>query len=132
MSKGLAADSCRAPCGAPPRAERRAVWSSVRSSAPCGASYGDACGTALCHLHPNYSTAYPGWVQYILGMSHPDWLWAVSEKLSGSTLLLLLHSLPQAAPPGQHLPLYLPKSLTRCSFSCCQSLVLPRLMVKYS
>ena len=63
----------------------------------------------------------------------PSWLVAaVSERLSGSTLLLLLHSLPQAAPPGQHLPLHLPKSLTSGSFSCRQSLVLPRLMVRYS
>ena len=63
----------------------------------------------------------------------PSWLVAaVSETLSGSTLLLLLHSLPQATPPGQHLPLHLPKSLTSGSFSCHQSLVLPRLMVRYS
>ena len=48
----------------------------------------------------------------------------MSERLSGSTLLLLLHSLPQASPPGQHLPLHLPKSLTSDSFSCRQSLVL--------
>ena len=62
----------------------------------------------------------------------PSWLVAaVSERLSGSTLLLLLHSLPQAAPPGQHLPLNLPKSFTSGSFSCCQSLVLSRLMVRY-
>ena len=53
-------------------------------------------------------------------------------KGSGSTLLLLLHSLPQAAPAGQHLPLQLPKSLTSGSLSCRQSLVLPRLMVRYS
>ena len=63
----------------------------------------------------------------------PSWLVAaVSERLSGITLLLLLHSLPQAAPPGQHLPLHLPKSLTSGSFSCRQSLVLPRLMIRYS
>ena len=63
----------------------------------------------------------------------PSWLVAaVSERLSSSTLLLLLHSLPQAAPPGQHLPLHLPKSLTNGSFSCHQSLVLQRLMVRYS
>ena len=30
--------------------------------------------TALCHLHPKYSTAYLRWVRLILGMSHPDWL----------------------------------------------------------
>ena len=30
------------------------------------------------------------------------------------------------------LPLHLPKSITSGSFSCCQSLVLPRLMVRYS
>ena len=57
---------------------------------------------------------------------------AVSERLTGSTLLILLHSLPQAAPARQHLPLHLPKSLTFGSFSCRQSLVLPRLMVRYS
>ena len=63
----------------------------------------------------------------------PSWLVAaVPERLSSSTLFLLLHSLPQAAPAGQHLPLHLPKSLTSGSFSCCQSLVLPRLMVRYS
>ena len=63
----------------------------------------------------------------------PSWLVAaVSESLSGNTLLLLLHSLPPAASPGQHLPLHLPKSLTSGSFSCHQSLVLPRLMVRYS
>ena len=63
----------------------------------------------------------------------PSWLVeAVYERLSGSTLLLLLHSLPQAAPPGPHLPLHLPKTLTNGSFSCRQSLVLPRLMVSYS
>ena len=63
----------------------------------------------------------------------PSWLVAaVSERLSGSTLLFFLHSLPQAAPSGQHLPLHLPKSLTSGSFSCCQSLVLPSLMVRYS
>ena len=61
----------------------------------------------------------------------PSWLVAaVSERLSGSTLHLLLHSLPHAAPPGQHLPLHLPKSLTSGIFSCRQSLVLPRLMVR--
>ena len=63
----------------------------------------------------------------------PSWLVAaLSERVSGSTLLLLLHSLPQAAPAGQHLPVPLPKSLTSGSFSCSQSLVLPRLMVRYS
>ena len=56
---------------------------------------------------------------------------AVSERLSSSTLLLLLHSLPQAAPAGQYLPLHLPKSLTSGRFSCRQSLVLQRLMVWY-
>ena len=56
----------------------------------------------------------------------------MSERLSSSTLLLLLHSLPQAAPAGQHLLLHLLKSLTSGSFSCCQSLVLPRLMVSHS
>ena len=62
----------------------------------------------------------------------PSWLVAaVSQKLSGITLLLLLHCLPQAVPAGQHLPLHLPKSLTSGSFCCCQSLVLPRLMVRY-
>ena len=57
---------------------------------------------------------------------------AVSERLSGSTQLLLLHSLPQSAPAGQHLSLNLQKSLTGGSFSFGQSLVLPRLMVRYS
>ena len=46
--------------------------------------------------------------------------------------LLLLHSLPQAAPASRHLPLHLPKSLTSGNFSCRQSLVLPTLMVRYS
>ena len=87
--------------------------------------------TALCHLHPKYITAYPRWVQYILELSHPDWL-QQCERLSGRTLLLLLHYLPQAAPPGQYLPLHLPKSLTSGSYSCRQSLVLPRLIVRYS
>ena len=69
----------------------------------------------------------------IISRDGPSWLVAaVSERLSGSTLLLLLHSLPRAAPPGQHLPLHLPKSLTSDSFSCPQSLVLPRTMVRYS
>ena len=63
----------------------------------------------------------------------PSWLVAaVSDRLISSTLLLLLHSLPQAAPPGQHLPLQLPNSLPSGSFSCRQSLVLPRLIVRYS
>ena len=73
----------------------------------------------------------------------PSWLVAaVSEKLSGSTLLLLLHSLPRAPPAGRHLPLHLPKSLTSGSVSCCYSLVLvlvlrlmpsmPSMMVRYS
>ena len=57
---------------------------------------------------------------------------AVSERLSGSTLLLFLHYLPQAAPPGQHLPLHLPKGLISGSFKCHQSLVLIRMMVRYS
>ena len=57
---------------------------------------------------------------------------AVSERLSGSTLLLFLHSLPNASPPGQHLPLHLQNSLTSGSFSYHQSLVLPRLMLMYS
>ena len=57
----------------------------------------------------------------------PSWLVAaVSERLSGSPLLILLYSLPQASPAGQHLPLHLPKSLTSGSFSCHQLLVLPR------
>ena len=88
--------------------------------------------TALCHLHPKYSTAYPQ-RGAICSRDEQSWLVAaVSEKLKGSTLLLLLHSLPHAAPPGQHLPLHIPKSLTSGSFSYCQSLVLPRLMVRYS
>ena len=63
----------------------------------------------------------------------PSWLVAeVSERLSGSTLLLFLHSIPQAAPAGQHLPLHLQNSRTSGSFSFRQSLVLPRLMVRYS
>ena len=63
----------------------------------------------------------------------PSWLVAaVSESLRGSTLLLFLHSLPQAAPPGQHLLLHLPKSLTSGIFSFRQSLVLQRLMDRYS
>ena len=69
----------------------------------------------------------------IYSRDEPSWLVAaVSESLNSSRLLLLLYSLPQAAPAGQHLPLHLPKSLTSCSFSCSQSLVLPRLMVSYS
>ena len=63
----------------------------------------------------------------------PSWLVAaVSERLSCTTPLPLLHSLSQAAPAGQHMPLHLPKSLTSGSFSCRQSLALPRLMVRYS
>ena len=63
----------------------------------------------------------------------PSWLVAaLSERLNSSTLHLLLHSLIQAAPAGQHLPLHLPKNLTSRSFSCRQSLVHPRLMVRYS
>ena len=68
----------------------------------------------------------------IRSRDEPSWLVvAVSERLSGSTLLLLLHSLPQAAPAGQHLPLHLRKSLIGCSFSFRQSLELPRLVVRY-
>ena len=53
----------------------------------------------------------------------PSWLvGAVSERLSGSTMLLLLHSLFLLASI----------CLTSGNFSCCQSLVLPRLMVRYS
>ena len=52
--------------------------------------------------------------------------------LGGSTLLLLLQFLPKAASAGQHLPLHLPKNLTTGTFSRCQSLILPRLMVRYS
>ena len=40
--------------------------------------------------------------------------------------------LPQSAPVPQILPLHLSKSLTSNSCSCCQSLVIPRLMVRYS
>ena len=59
--------------------------------------------------------------------AEPSWMVSpVSERL------LLLHSLSQAAPAGQHLPLHLPKSLTSGIFSCRQSLVLPRFMVMYS
>ena len=54
------------------------------------------------------------------------------SRLSGSTLLHLLHSLPQAVPAIQHLPLHFRKSITSDSFSFRQSLVLPRLMVRYS
>ena len=63
------------------------------------------------------------------GMSHPEWL---QQCLKVATLILLLHSLPQAAPAGQHLPLNLRKSLTSGSLSFWQSLVLPKLMVRYS
>ena len=63
----------------------------------------------------------------------PSWLVAaVSEKLSSSTLFIFQHSLLQAAPAGQHLPLHVPKSLSSGSFSCRHSLVLPRFMVRYS
>ena len=66
----------------------------------------------------------------IMSRDEPSWLVAaVSERLGGSTLLLLLHSLPQATLAGQQLPLHLWKSLTSGSFR--QSLVLPRLMVRY-
>ena len=40
--------------------------------------------------------------------------------------------LPQAAPVVQHLPLHLSQSLTSGSWSCCQLLVFPRSMVRYS
>ena len=36
-------------------------------------------GTALCPLHPEYSTPYPRWLRKIIGMNHPKWLHAVSE-----------------------------------------------------
>ena len=96
--------------------------------------YIDIPGTALCHLHPEYSTAYRQWqMAAINSRDEPSWLVAaVPKRLSGIRLLLLLHALSEAAPPGQHLPLHLPKSLTSGSFSCCHSLVLPRLTVRYS
>ena len=40
--------------------------------------------------------------------------------------------LPQSAPVSQILPLHLSQSFTICSCSCCQSLVIPRLMFRYS
>ena len=69
----------------------------------------------------------------------PSWLvaavsetWVVSEKLSEWLSEPGSLPLPQAAPVAQHLPLHLYKSLTGGSCSCHQSLVLQRLMVRYS
>ena len=64
--------------------------------------------------------------------------WAILTGCSSVWKVKWQHTAPPpafsapAAPPGQHLTLHLPKILTSGSFSCCQSLVLPRLIVRYS
>ena len=91
----------------------------------CNRDTEDAQPSATCILNKALPTRN--------GCNKFSWLVAaVSERLSGSSLLLLLHSLPKAAPAGQHLPLHLRKSLTRGIFSFQKSLVLPWLMVRYS
>ena len=67
----------------------------------------------------------------LLGMSHPGGcssVWKVKWQYTASPPVFSA----LAAPAGQHLHLHLPKSLSSGSFSCRQSLVLPRLTVRYS
>ena len=76
----------------------------------------------ICHPQPSATCILniaPA-MAAINSRDEPSWLVpAVSERLNGSRLLLLLHSLPQAAPPGQHLPLHLLKSHSLHSVLIC-------------
>ena len=63
----------------------------------------------------------------------PSWLFAaVSEMLISSLVLFFLHFLPWYAHVAQPLPLHLSQCLTSNSCSSLQSLVFPRLIVRYS
>ena len=107
--------------------------------------------TALCPFHPEYCTPYLRWLQQILGMNHQQLLHALSETWIGSILLMLLHfqresdwltqwvnewvNEPVSPPVCSCCPdsaLHLSQSLNSSSCSCCQSVVFPRLMVRYS